>query len=328
MPDAHVRVDFGAPARAPLELLVDSEDDARASPMFYRPANGLRARQLAAGQFGRHELPVELLRYGRAILRLYGPEVPAQVVALDPLVTPEPEDDLFSVGAFLTRIHVPRLQGDQVQRNGRRSGTRTETLRFAGDTAAQIRFWHDNPTVEVVDATTFLDGAGVVVDAPQARPQGRFIAPGAVFGALLVRYEATYTEYTVAYEMPDPVQPFLLTDIPGGVRIEWLERRLPPLLVYVRTDEAISLARVERQVHDWNFSGLADPASFDFDGDEIDIETEVVRVENPVDPQQFVDIERTKMIRFRDGSGRTLRPSTHSPRMSVTAGLLTGPSAS
>ena len=128
------------------------------------------------------------------------------------------------------------------------------------------------------------------------------VAATPVFGGFIVTYEATYTEYQVYYELARPVWPFLISN--NGFSAQFLQiPTAPPLRVFARNEYGVSLATVEMDVHEWDFSGLA---GNDFDGKEIEVETDTVRIENPNDAQQFVDVKRVKKVRFRDSAGRTI----------------------
>lgn len=299
MPQAGVRVAFGptGATRGP-QLVVDSADADRLEPAHYAPAR----LGFALYNEGYNELPLTLLRYGRATLRLYGPDIPTAVVALDELVTAEPQDDSFFIGSVFVRFKRPALTGDQVQRIGRKIATITEALTFDGDTEQQIRYPHDDPPITIVTASSFVDELGTEVDTPVAQPGGFLVAQRPVFGGFIVTYQATYTEYEVYYELARPVFPFLVAD--NGFSMQFLPiPTAPPLRVFARNEEGVSLVNVERDVYEWDFSGLA---GTDFDGTEIEVENETVRVENPNDAQQFVDVKRVKKVRFRDSAGRTI----------------------
>jgi hypothetical protein len=319
METAHLTVAFdpvvppAPPQHLSFDLVIEPRDLPLTSRVIYQPA----VITEPIGQPGYNEIPLALMRYGMAVVRLYAPALSCTVKSLEPLR----EQELVA----MQQTHTGRsnatynwssgYQGEQIVNAGRRSFTMEDRLSFKDAQSARIRHWHDNPTPEILYSSIFVDPDGLPIATPHFIGMGYFHAIRPATGSMIVRYPTTYTQYNVFYELARPVLPYIVAEDGHN----WFELPVPqdPLRIYAHSDAGSHSIDVPRKIYQWGKHSRAQSGGGGgsnnnkgdnayFTGTEVSRSVVPRRIENAADPSQYVEVNHLQSIAFADQSGRLM----------------------
>lgn len=208
----------------------------------------------------------------------------------------------------------PRQVPPAVEFVGKRQSLVYDTIRFSNSRTAALKYNYVKTGFEVAYASTFRTADGRIIDPPVWVPElnGLFVLKEPASGVMVVRYLAPYRLYKVNYGMPSGIEyPY--------VQLAWLKGDItqfpmPPVRIFAvaLTGGQVSEVEVEKKVFpqgadlaSWSFTGFDDaqenPADRLTEKSRI---TETVRIEDPEDPEVFVDVQRAKEVTLFDNYGR------------------------
>ncbi|MBF0285913.1 MAG: hypothetical protein HQL51_15800 [Magnetococcales bacterium] len=198
---ASLQVNFASrEAESPFELVTGDNDQGGASPVqvaFTRlmvTVGGWGSVSFRMNEF----TPLQMTVPGRKRVKLYCSERAAQGVTL--FVDNGPSS--FRVTEQMDLAGISRdITVNTAVSLGRRSEPVVEALTWSGEVRKRLRWFHDQPGVEILQQTIFRDRSGAVVEGPRYDPQrGEFFTRREAFGALVARYAAGFSLFDVVYD--------------------------------------------------------------------------------------------------------------------------------
>lgn len=181
---------------------------------------------------------------------------------------------------------------------GQREEKITEALTFTGSAEAKLSKGHNATGINVIDSTSFFDKDGKAAQAPSGvlGEPGVFRASGEVYGALVVEYTARYKVYRIPYGLPDHIAQALF--VQGKPKDEIT---IPPVHVFAFAAGGYAASiSFERRI-----GTITTP-----DGPEwleIDREEKTVRVEQPDNPDNYVDVKRVTWLKEQNKATGRIR---------------------
>lgn len=282
------------------DLVEEPEDQTYLRKAVFRPF--LNWRNLVSSGDGKYGEALPLARYGVINLRMYCDEsIKPTLTALDPIT--QQEQLIFGLGFSIVALGSSGYRGQQIESAGRTRAWLTERIQFNGTNSASLRYTYDTGAVSILYQTDFVDESGAPADAPILKSNGEFVANNNIYGALTVRYQPSFWRYRVFYDLSGFGVDFEVRGFYVGVK----DRRNPPLPIFARHGTLSDLKSFSRDVEDWDFSQL-NTGNDDYAGVEQsgETESETVRVTNPNDIDDYVDVQRPKKLVFKDKKGRKL----------------------
>ncbi len=293
-----VRASASANASDAFDLVELPEDQTYLRSALYQPF--MSWQQLQAQGNGKYGEALPLARYGVINLRVYCPEtVTPELIPLDPI--DQEEKLFFFIGLSFLNISSSGYKGKQVEATGRTRTDKIENIRFDGQNRASLKYNYDPGEITILYQTNFLDKDGNIVDPPTLNNQSEFVSDKEIYGALTVRYQPSYARFKVYYDLTG----FGVDIEVRGFYSSLKNKRQPSLAIMARYGTQSDLQEFSRDVEDWDFSQI-NTGSEDFDGTEQSTETvnETKRITNPNDPEDYVDVQRPRVLKFTDKNGR------------------------
>jgi hypothetical protein len=307
-------VDFGTDPqdrRYAFDVSIDSRDDTEQLSVVYRPIlySALDYKKTP----GIYSTDMDLMRYGYATFRLYCPSSfsPVSVRALDPITT-VPVSTYFYWGNVRYYVFDNGYVGNQIEYLGRFTDTITEEISFNNSDAEDIKYWYDNPTITILNKSTFINKQGQVLADPVYRGNGTFTLTEPGYGSLLITYVASYFKYRVFYHLPDNKQYYEIME--NDTNNRWLVNRKDldarDLLVVCSYQSYQTVLSVNRKKHEWNLSNELNTSGETmgtFSGGPVRDQGDCqVRYTDPQDSSSYIDVKYYKKYDFVDSQGRTL----------------------
>jgi len=103
----------------------------------------------------------------------------------------------------------------QINFVGRKVKWMKETLHFSGSQEQGIKYWYDNPEINVAYSSMFIDENGNEVALPKQKEQGKFVTPKPVWGSISVEYQTSYSEFLLLYDYPNMQRSYEV--LPGAI---------------------------------------------------------------------------------------------------------------
>ena len=287
---------------------------------------------------------IEPIRYGRKTLKIYCPENSSPNLKLLSNTSGKSEILIYNVfisfGSFSYNFYAPsgynNYNGNASPWNdyinkGRIQETVVEQITFSNSKEQRIKYWYTSPSVSITNSTQFVDQEGNSVPAPVLEGD-TFKSEVECYGSFLVTYDTSYLKYWVYFDLSDiagqmPVEIVTRkgfgTNNPYGTNITVPDKKyaIPlnngntnwqtqsfPLHVAVTLDHQMEFVTLQRKLTPQSFDNNSTFDNYvgDEEFSEIDRTAPTVRVENPDDPNQYVDVNRIKVITMQTSSGRTM----------------------
>ena len=300
----------------------------------YSPPRTKHILQTRVQPVGRYKLPSLLVRPGKAIIKCYlASSFDSQLsfTSLSPITqllgkqetfngwtiliqeTPAIQGSFFLNNLFVTFFHSGYDGNNQFKVRGRKGERISEVLRFRNSRIQNISHNYDNPDIEIKEVTKFIDNKGKEVSVPIERGNGFFVSDVEVSGLMQVEYNTTYNEVEVWYDVPNYGVPYEITDNNSlgikeifwpGVENPQLIQEYLPLPVIVRFGDNSEFVEIPRKIMNYTFSGPL-PDNDDVQADEVERIEEDVRITDPDDADNFIDVKRMTKVKLVDPNGRT-----------------------
>ncbi|MBF0143549.1 MAG: hypothetical protein HQL59_08870 [Magnetococcales bacterium] len=310
-----LQVQFASPeADTPFELVTGDNDQGGSAPVQV----AFSRLTVTVGSWGvifrmSQITPLQVTVPGRKRVKLHCSEAAAQGVTL--FVDNGPA--VINTTEWVRGFEVPRTVAVNTAVSlGRRSEPVVEALTWSGEVRKRLRWFYDEPEVEIIQQTIFRDRQGNMVDPPRYDPQrGEFFTRGETFGALVVRYAAGFSLYEVLY---DNGQGVATPDHFAEMQRAWssgniTSTEIPPVRIIALSGSKAATGSFERVF--WPIGAPIITFRFgpdDGEDEEQDREeyafaeipgtrqTVTRRVYNPQDNSQFVEVRQTVYLEAQD----------------------------
>lgn len=201
---------------------------------------------------------------------------------------------------------------------GRRYDPIVEALTWSGEVTKRLRYFYDNPQVEIMQKTVFRDRKGNILPDPVYNPQrGTFSTSGEAIGAIVVRYKPGYSLYRIVYDTgKDVASPELWAEM----KMAWIfgdihKAEVPPVRLIAMSDKAAVTGSFQRDYFPSGFPKVtfaSNTSNDDGDDEWVEVagtrETVTTRLQlDEEDPDVYVDIEKITYIEGMDDDGKTFR---------------------
>ena len=318
-------VDFGAPELdEPFNLVTDDGDQGGSAPVQLETSSTSTAYHYY--EWGSHKLSVDwvtalkVLVPGKKRIKLYCSSRVAGTVRLMVGIGESP------VQQSRSSFQPPGNAGSQSQPAydapdaarliGRRSEMITETLSWLRENDQKLQYFYDNPTVEIIEQTSFWDANGNKVDTPRYdRARGTFRSSVKVVGMLVVRYNAGFSLFEITYGNGESVaSPTLFAEMQKAWKSgDIYTTDIPPVRIIALSRWHAAMATFQRKfwpIGDTRF--FFSNARLDEDDSSISTrysevpgkrKTVTERVFHPDNSEVFVDVKKTTYLEARDEKG-------------------------
>ncbi|MBF0108671.1 MAG: hypothetical protein HQL76_05810 [Magnetococcales bacterium] len=301
-------------AESPFELVTGDNDQGGSAPVQVAFSH----LTVTVGSWGvifrmSQITPLQVTVPGRKRVKLYCSETAAQGVTLFVDNGPATVRVMERMGIAEFPREIPVNTAVSL---GRRSEPVVEPLTWSGEVRKRLRWFYDQPEVEILQQTVFRDRTGAVVEGPRYDPQrGEFFTRGEAFGALVVRYAAGFSLFDVVYDngqgvaSPDQFAEMQRAWSSGNIT----STEIPPVRIIALSGSKAATGSFERVF--WPIG--APIITFRFgpdDGEEEERDQEEYafaeipgtrqtvtrRVYNPQDNSQFVEVRQTVYLEAQD----------------------------
>ncbi|MBF0309804.1 MAG: hypothetical protein HQL56_09770 [Magnetococcales bacterium] len=193
-----IQVQFGSlQTDAPFELVTDDNDQGGAAPVRVAwPEFVVQVDDWNKIRYqNRPFVPLDMLQPGRKRVKLFCSRTASQGLTL-----------LVDNGPRSLILDNQNVTVNTAFSLGRRSDSVLEDLTWNGEVRKRLRFFYDQPEVEVIQKTVFRNRQGQSIDSPRYdRQRGEFFCPGEAIGAMVVRYRPAFSLFEILYDSGESV---------------------------------------------------------------------------------------------------------------------------